>query len=277
MSAPALTGAGPAGRLDSPIHRLDPRAKLIGLTAVTLAAVTAAPTAWPVFAGCGALLMVVAATAGLGPGELWRRVRVVLPLVLMAAVALPFVRSGGQQWALGPLTVHEDGLTVLGGAAGKAAVGTVAAATLAATTSFPSLLAALERLRVPVLLVTIAGLTYRYLFVLGGEVQRMRQALAARCFRPRTAWHAAPVGRVAGALFLRAHARGERVHLAMVARGGGIAPGARRDAAGQDAAGAGAARHGSARRLDPLALAPTDLAFVAVMLVALISLRLVAA
>ena len=55
--------------------------------------------------------------------------------------------------------------------------------------------------------------------VVAGEVRRTRTALLARAFRPRTALQAAPVGRVAGTLFLRAHARGERVHRAMLARG----------------------------------------------------------
>ena len=47
----------------------------------------------------------------------------------------------------------------------------------------------------------------------------MRTALAARGHRPRHLLHGAATGRLATALFLRAHARGERVHVAMAARG----------------------------------------------------------
>ena len=47
----------------------------------------------------------------------------------------------------------------------------------------------------------------------------MRAALAARGYRPRHALQAAAIGRVATALFLRTYERGERVHLAMLARG----------------------------------------------------------
>ena len=42
-------------------------------------------------------------------GALWRRVRVVLPLVLAVGVLVPFVRPGGWRVALGPVTVHEAG------------------------------------------------------------------------------------------------------------------------------------------------------------------------
>ena len=69
------------------------------------------------------------------------------------------------------------------------------------------------------MLVAIAGVTWRYAFVLAGEVGRMRTALAARGHRPRHLLHGATTGRLATALFLRAHARGERVHVAMAARG----------------------------------------------------------
>jgi cobalt/nickel transport system permease protein len=77
----------------------------------------------------------------------------------------------------------------------------------------------LERMRAPRLLTLIAGFMYRYLFVIGGEVRRMRVALAARGYRPRHALQAAAIGRVATALFLRTYDRGERVYVAMLARG----------------------------------------------------------
>ena len=60
---------------------------------------------------------------------------------------------------------------------------------------------------------------YRYLFVIAGEARRMRVALAARGYRPRHALQAAAIGRVATALFLRTFERGERVYVAMLARG----------------------------------------------------------
>ena len=78
------------------------------------------------------------------------------------------------------------------------------------------------------MLVAIAGVTWRYVFVLRGELARMRTALAARGHRPRHLLQTAATGRLATALFLRSHARGERVHVAMVARGWTGAPPARR-------------------------------------------------
>jgi cobalt/nickel transport system permease protein len=94
---------------------------------------------------------------------------------------------------------------------------------------------------------------YRYLFVIADELRRMRAALSARGYRPRHALHAAALGRVATAMFLRTYERGERVHLAMLARGW---------------------RH-TMPRLDVLALRRADAVFL-VALAALVPLRVVA-
>jgi cobalt/nickel transport system permease protein len=237
MSAPGESGV--AGDPRSPVHRLDPRAKLLGLLAVTIVAVSTPLHRWPVLAACAAALALVAAIARVPVGVLWRRGRIVLlPVALVALATL----LGGRP-------------EVAGDVAAKASVGVLAAVLLGATTHFPALLRGLEALRLPRLLVLIAGLMYRYLFVVTAEAARMRQALASRAYRPRTALHAAPLGRAAGALFLRSYLRGERVHLAMLSRGFG----------------------GRMRALEPLRLTAADVGFVALILAALVPLRLVVA
>ena len=220
----ALESAGLAGDPASPVHRLDARAKLIGLAGLTIVAATAPRGEWSLFAACAALLAGVALAARVPAGVLGRRLLVVLPVMALAAASLPFVHAGGSEHALGPVRVSDTGLLVFGTAIAKAAVGTLSAVLLAATTTVPAALDGLRRLRAPALLVAIAGVTWRYVFELAGEVGRMRTALAARGHRPRHLLHAGATGRLASALFLRAHARGERVHVAMAARGWSGAP-----------------------------------------------------
>jgi cobalt/nickel transport system permease protein len=65
----------------------------------------------------------------------------------------------------------------------------------------------------------IASFMYRYVFVIADEARRMRSALAARAFRPRHLGQVAALGRMVTALFLRSYERGERVYVAMLARG----------------------------------------------------------
>ena len=210
---------GLAGDPRSRVHRLDPRAKLVALLTVTVVAVSTPLDAWPVWLGCAAVLIAYAAVAHVHAGTIWRRARLVLPLVLLVGAFVPFVREGGTTWELGPLSISSAGLAIFAAVAVKATIGTVSAVLLGATTTFPDVLRALERLWMPRLLILIAAFMYRYLFVIVDEVQRMRAALAARGYRPRHALQAAAIGRVASALFLRTFARGERVYLSMLARG----------------------------------------------------------
>jgi cobalt/nickel transport system permease protein len=237
------------------VHRLDPRAKLAGLLGITLLTVSAPLERWPVFVACGAVLAVYTAVARVRPGDLWRRVRIVLPLVLLAGVLLPFVRTGGAAIGLGPLTVHAAGLEICATLAAKATIGTLSAALLGATTSFPAVLRGLEALRMPRLPVLIAAFMYRYLFVIAGEAGRMRAALLSRGYSPRHALQAGAMGRVATALFLRSYGRGERVYVAMLARG----------------------YRGSMPQLVPLSFGRDDAAFVALVLLAVVPARVIGA
>ena len=219
MGTHSLELTGLAGDPASPVHRLDPRAKIIGLLAVTFVAVSTPLSAWPVYVGCAVALVAVAAVARVPARTIWRRARLVLPLILFVAIFLPFFRTGGETYDLGPFTVSAAGLETLGAVTFKATIGTVSAILLGATTSFPSVLRGLEALHVPRTFTLIAAFMYRYLFVIVEEAHRMRTALASRAYRPRHALHAGPIGRAVNALFLRTYGRGERVHLAMLARG----------------------------------------------------------
>jgi len=244
-----LTGL--AGDPASAIHRLDPRAKLMGLIGVTVVAVSAPFSAWPVWIVCACVLAAVAGTARIRPRVVWRRARVILPLVIFAAVFLPFVRPGGETIEIGPFTMTTAGLETFAGVSAKATIGVVGAVLLGATTTFPSVLRGLEALRVPRLFVLIAAFAYRYLFVVVDEVQRMRAALASRAYRPRNLRHAGALGRVATALFLRTYARGERVYLAMLSRG----------------------YAGSMPQLEPLSFARADAVFLALVVGTLVPAR----
>jgi cobalt/nickel transport system permease protein len=214
----SLHGTGVAGNPASPVHRLDPRAKIAGLAGITVFAVSAPLHAWPAFAAGAVALAAIATVAGIGPAVMWSRLRVIVPLVVFVAAFVPFVR-GGETVQVGPLALSEAGLETFALVTVKAAIGALGAVLLGATTAFPDILHGLERLRAPRLLVVIAAFMYRYVFVIADEARRVRAALTARAYRPRHAGRVAVLGRMVTALFLRSYERGERVYVAMLARG----------------------------------------------------------
>lgn len=201
----------------SPLHRAPAHLKVAGLVGFMLV-VVATPLAWfPVFAAYAVVLAVLVAVSGVPVPYLARRMVVETPVLVFAAV-LPFVASGPSVEVAG-LSVSGPGLVAAAGLVTKATLGVLASLLLAATTDPRDLLAGLERLRVPAQLVQIMGFMIRYLDVVTDELRRMRTARESRGFTARDPRHWPVLGRSVGALFIRSFERGERVHLAMIARG----------------------------------------------------------
>ena len=102
-----------------------------------------------------------------------------------------------------------------------------AAVLFSSTTRFTDILAGLQALKVPAILVSVIGLMWRYLFLMVDEVMRMLQARASRSgylvktkkTGGRVLWRAKVSGGMAGSLFLRSIERSERVFAAMQSRG----------------------------------------------------------
>ncbi|MGZ8750993.1 MAG: cobalt ECF transporter T component CbiQ [Pseudonocardia sp.] len=202
---------------DSPVHRLPATPKVVALLVVVVAVVATPREAFWAFGAYALLLVAVLAASRIPPAVVGRRMLVELPFVVFA-VLLPFVATGDRVDVLG-LSLSRPGL--LGGwnVLAKGTLGVVASILLAATTPARALLAALQRLRVPPLLVEIGSFMVRYVDVVADELRRMRIARDSRGFEARHLGSLPVLARVAGTLFIRAYERGERVHLAMLSRG----------------------------------------------------------
>lgn len=212
---------------ESPVHRLDPRVKLV-LTALFILTVALTPDrAWPIFGLLEGCVLAAVLVSRVGMAVVQKRSALALPF-LMAAVTVTFARPGEPALPLPgtPWAVSEAGLWRFLSIVARSYISVQAAVLLAATTPFPDLLWGMRALKVPRVLVAVGGFLYRYLFVLADEARRMLQAREARSVVPegkkggRTVfWRARVTGAMAGTLFLRAYERSERIWAAMVARG----------------------------------------------------------
>ena len=121
---------------------------------------------------------------------------------------------------VGPLTLSAHGALVALLLALKAVALVTLSLVLLATGPLDATLKAAHSLRVPGLLIQLALLSYRYLFVLADELIRLRRALRVRGFRNRANRHSyRTIGQVCGTLLARGVERAERVHHAMRCRG----------------------------------------------------------
>ena len=101
----------------------------------------------------------------------------------------------------------------------KGTLGILVAINLSATTTAREILRGLEILKLPTPMVQIASFMLRYINVVNDEMQRMAVARASRGFEATGVKQWPVLATAAGALFIRSYERGERVHLAMIARG----------------------------------------------------------
>ncbi|NYG56572.1 cobalt ECF transporter T component CbiQ [Nocardioides perillae] len=201
----------------SPVHRAPAHLKLLALVVFALVVVATPRSAWPAYAAYAVGLLAVVALSRVPLGYLARRMVVEVPFAVFA-VLMPFVATGPRTEVLG-VAVSQPGLDAGLALLVKGSLGVLASLTLAATTEATDVLRGLRRLRVPELVVQIAGFMVRYLEVVTGEMGRMLTAMRSRGCDPRSPRHWPTLARSLGALFVRSYERGERVHLAMVSRG----------------------------------------------------------
>jgi cobalt/nickel transport system permease protein len=203
--------------VDSRVHRLPAQVKIVALLVFVLAVVSTPSSAFWAFALYAALLVGAVVLAKLPGATVVRRLAVETPF-LVFALLLPFVATGPRVDVLG-ISLSESGVLGSWNVLAKGTLGVLAAIVLSASTAPRELLAGLERLRLPSTLVAILSFMVRYLSVVSGDMQRMRIARESRGYVGGRAGHLKAVAAGAGALFVRSFERGERVHLAMQARG----------------------------------------------------------
>ena len=192
-------------RGDSRVHRLPAAVKLgTALALVTLVATVPLPAGWALLPVVALFIAAVAWQSRVPPGFVLRRL-LVLEWLVVAVALLPLLRPGG-----GAL------------AASMAARSTVCLATmvvLTTVTPFADILTVLRRAHLPAVLVTTLALSYRYVFVLVDELERMQRARRSRTMRGgrRQVWRAS--ASLVGQVFVRSTERAERIYAAMCARG----------------------------------------------------------
>jgi cobalt/nickel transport system permease protein len=209
--------------LDSVIHRLDPRTKLIASLAFIVAVVLTPTSNWRIFAFYFAVIVLLLAFSKLPAVYVLKRSLVILPFVLLIAIFIPFFKEGEVAGSyniwLWQISITYNGLLILANVLIKSWLCILALILLSSTTRMNDLLKALEQLGTPQVMILILSFMYRYIFVLVDEVMRLQQARDSRNFGGSWIHHLKATGHIIGTLFIRSYERGERIYAAMLARG----------------------------------------------------------
>jgi cobalt/nickel transport system permease protein len=203
---------------DSHLHRLDPRLKIIAATFYCL--VVALAMRFSALAAALLFSLILLALTCLPLGAVAKRFLPLNGFVAMFWLVLPFCVPGEPLLHFGALPLSHEGILLAARLTLKSNAILLALIALLATSSVAKLGHAMGLLRVPDKLVNLLLLTYRYIFVIEEEYQRLRRAARIRCFKPGTNLHTyRTYAHLVGMLLVRAEARAERVQQAMRCRG----------------------------------------------------------
>jgi cobalt/nickel transport system permease protein len=203
---------------DSQIHRLDPRLKVVFATVYSF--VVALSEAFPALAAALVISCLLTGLARLNFMEVIRRAAIANALILLLWIVVPLTFEGKPMFHMGPVPVIREGVVLSARITLKCNAILLAFMALVASTPVATLGYALNRLRVPGKIIHLLLLTYRYVFVIDQEYKRLVRAARIRGFRPGTNMHTyRTYAYMIGMLFVRASARADRVHEAMVCRG----------------------------------------------------------
>jgi len=203
---------------DTLIYRLDPRIR-VGLT-VLYSFVVALAYQFSVLTGALILSSILIAISRVSIKEVLRRMVIVNALILLLWLVLPLTFKGEVLTRIGSFAIYRPGVVLAAQITLKSNAILLAFIALIATMSLATLGHALHRLAVPEKIVHLLLMTYRYIFVIEQEYLRLIRAAKIRGFQPGTNANTyRTYSYVIGMLFVRAAARAERVHQAMLCRG----------------------------------------------------------
>lgn len=191
--------------------------KLVAFFAFIVIAVLTPIRQWQSFLGYFLIILLALGISKLPPITLAKRATIEFPFIIFALL-MPFT-AGGEMFDVGPLSLSREGSIAGLNLVTKATLGVFCSMILAGSTTAHSLLAGFVRIKTPSLFVQIAAFMIRYLNVINDQMSRMKVARESRGFQAQGVRSWPIFTSTLGALFIRSYERGERVHLAMLARG----------------------------------------------------------
>jgi cobalt/nickel transport system permease protein len=203
---------------DSIIHRIDPRFKVVA--AIVFSTVVAVSYQFTTLLTALFVAVILILAAHLDLKVVARRLLVVIGFLVLMWILLPVTFKGDTLAQIGPLTVTRQGVVMAAQISLKSVAILLAFIALITTMNLSTLGHALSRLHLSGKFVHLLLMTYRYIFIIEQEYQRMIRAAKIRGFRPGTNLHTYKTfAYFIAMLFVRAASRADRVYRAMRCRG----------------------------------------------------------
>jgi cobalt/nickel transport system permease protein len=209
--------------LSSPLHRWEPRCKLISFIVLIFA--------FSFVRNLSVLLAMAAVTAAiylisrLPASFLLRRLRYPSLFLLVVVLVLPFISGQTVVMSLGPVNLYQEGIMAVFIIAIRFLSILTIGLVLFGTTPFLTTIKAMRSLGLPAIMADMVLLSFRYLHEIGDDLQRMQTSMKLRGFhRERFSLRGLRIPAwLGGSLLVHSYERSEWVYKAMILRGYGQA------------------------------------------------------
>jgi len=204
-------------RQDTPLHRIDPRAKLLATLAFIVVVLSYGKYELAPLMPLAVYPIALAAMGGVPARFILRKMLIVSPLAVFVGLFNPLLDREPVLWLAG--VAVSGGWVSFASILMKFALTVSASLAMVAATGIHGVCRGLEALGVPTAMTVQVLMLYRYLFVLADEALRMARARALRAAGNRRMGGFRAGGAMLGSLLLRTLDRAARVHAAMCCRG----------------------------------------------------------
>ncbi len=209
--------------ISSPIHRWDPRFRLVSIFTLIFSVILLYNLQLVVIGMIFAIILTCISKIPLS--FVLSRMKVVFVLVLPFFIIIPFtiIGDGVEIASFGGITLSYRGIEYVKFAAMivlKALTAVMLIFPMIGTSKMDITIKALEGLHLPNKLVQMFAFTYRYIFVLDDEFTRMDRSLASRGFKRRgNLYTLTTISKAIAMLFVKSYERADRVFYAMRSKG----------------------------------------------------------
>lgn len=220
--------------LDSFLHRLDPRSKIIVFMAIICCVVlTPVVCLVPLYLYC-AMVLFLMMISKLPWRFILRRLLIFLPLMILLSLSM-LLKAESHHIEFFVFILLRSFLALS------------CMMLLVSTTPFADLLKGFEKMRCPVLLLMIFSFMYRYHYLFSDQLMKMNRARESRTVVSRWWLRVKALSNMIGSLFVKSYETSEKVYLAMCSRG----------------------YRGQIKTTHPFVFKPRDLSFMTIVLVCL--------
>jgi cobalt/nickel transport system permease protein len=201
------------------VHQADPRLKLIILITYILSVAVVPEKFLKSYLVLAVIPLTLSLLSGISLWHYFQKLSKLYPMIFFITFILPFIPDEGTPvFSLGWIHLFQAGLNNFLMINIKSILVIFMSIVLTTTTDFNLLLKALEKLRIPGIVIIVLAFMYRYIFLLIDEAERNFFAYQSRHINLPLGGKIKSLAKQIAVIFLRTFERGERIYLAMEAR-----------------------------------------------------------